>query len=106
VLDVLRRYKRAQGQEMRLNQLDLRRQMATQPYWLTPKDGIHRKRFENANPEGCWGIDLDHHPMGRRLLSDEEWERLRPQPGLGVISGDWADPRHGDLFAIASKLPK
>ena len=110
VLDVVRRHKYLQHQELRLNQLDLRGQMATKKYWLRPKHRMHRKRFAGKNNEGCWGIDLDFHPMGYHPISDEEW--LAQLETAGVPDGDvfscpkdeWADPRHGELFAIVHKL--
>jgi hypothetical protein len=110
VLDVLRRYKHQQHQELRLNQLDLRRQMATKKYWLHPKHGMHRKRFAGKNNEGCWGIDLNFHPMGYHPMSDEDLVAHLETAGVSdgdvfsCLKDEWADPRHGELFAIVHKL--
>lgn len=109
VIDVVRRYLRAQGLEFKLNQLDLRRQMANKDFWLKPKHGIFRKNFGGKNNEGCWGIDLSYHPFGLHEMSSEDWlEHLKakgmPTDSCVNISEDWADPRHGELFAIVHKL--
>jgi hypothetical protein len=102
VLDVLRRYKRAQGQDLRLSQLDLRRQMATKSYWLPPKHRMHRKRFDGKNTEGCWGIDLDFHPLGRQEMTDAEWHAYLEK--VSAQGEALEDPRQGELFAIVHKL--
>jgi hypothetical protein len=109
VIDVVRRYLRFQGLELKLNQLDLRRQMAGKKYWLNPKHGMHRKNFGGKNNEGCWGIDLSHHPLGLQEVNLEDWLTHLKKVGLSAegffsISEDWEDPRHGELFAIVHKL--
>jgi hypothetical protein len=109
VIDVVRRHLRMQGLELKLNQLDLRRQMGNKDYWLEPKHGMHRKNFGGKNNEGCWGIDLSHHPLGLQAMSLDDWlahlkAKGLPTDGLVNISEDWEDPRHGELFAIVHKL--
>jgi hypothetical protein len=108
VLDVIRAYKRVRGQELRINQLDLRRQLATKPCWIAPKKGMHRKIFDKKTNEGCWGIDLDRLESGYEPVSEEEWLAFLEKSGLpaGSTGLTWngPDPRHGDLFAIVHRL--
>jgi hypothetical protein len=109
VIDTLRRYLRMQGQELKLNQLDLRRQMATKKFWLPPKHGMHRKYFGGKSNEGCWGIDLSHHPLGLQDMSPDDWLAHLKNKGLPIdgvvnISEDSEDPRHDEMFAIVHKL--
>ena len=109
IIDVVRRYLRTQGLELKLNQLDLRRQMATKEYWIKPKRGLLRKYFDRKNNEGCWGIDLSFHPLGLQETTLEDWlahldKSGLPKEGFSNISEDWPDPRHGELFGMVNKL--
>ena len=107
VLDVIRKDKRAQGQDMRLSQLDLRKQLATKKFWIVPKNRMHRKRFAGKNSEGCWGFNLDFLEWGYLPMKDEDWVAHLEKhglPGTLTFSDEWADPRHGELFALAHKL--
>lgn len=111
VIDMLRRYKRLQGRDLPLDKADLRSQMRTRPYWVMPKDDTHRERFgDSRSKQSCWCIDLDRHDLGYRGVSDEEFERSLHRDGnpeadfLPRSSGEWEDPRRGDLFALVDSL--
>jgi hypothetical protein len=109
VMGVLKQYKHGQNESLRLSQLDLRHQMSTKPYWLAPKQGMHRKRFDGDNTEGCWGIALDRHELGYHKVSDEDWKAYLEESGLLSLKqvdseGRPADPRYGELYSIVHKL--
>jgi len=103
VYDIIKRDKRAQGQDMRLSLTDLRKQMASKKFWLVPKHRTHRKRFLGKNPEGCWGFDLDFLEGGYQSIADAEWlEYLAKKNSSGALESidESEDPRHVELFDL------
>jgi hypothetical protein len=113
VIELIQRWQRSQGRSFGLSQMDLRAQMSTHAYWVTPPDGtIHRQRFaESHAAEGCWCIALDRHPLGLVPCSDLVFEQSlmdENQEGMfkSLANGEWTDPRKGDLFALVELLEK
>jgi hypothetical protein len=120
VIDMLRRYMRQQGRELALEQSDLRAQMKTRGYWVDPgqlgtaksADGVHRMKFGHGSrtPQSCWCVDLEKHELGRRRVSDEEFQsslfenQAKEEQKSFLPSDEWIDPRKGDLFALVDSL--
>ena len=111
VIDSMRKDKRSQGQELELDRADLLAQMRVRDYFVPgPRQG-HQMKFEHGSRvnRSCWCVDLDEfEDMGRRRVSDENWEKSfyrngNPEEGLLPID-EWIDPRKGDLFAVVDAL--
>jgi len=103
VLDLLQRHYRQQGKTMSLNHSDLKSQMSQRRSWVNPPNGcVHKQRFGDA-PAGsnCWAVDLDFHELGYQPVTDDvmrdSWEK---SPGVSWPTGEWVDPRKGELFEI------
>ena len=114
LLDVVRRYKRTQGQDLPLTPEDFRSQMRMRPYWVEPPKhtGIHRQRFDNDKGlQTCWAIDLNWHEQGYREVADEDFKASlyregQMEAGIFLPVDEWVDPRRGDLFALVERLLK
>ena len=111
VIDAVREYLRRMGTPMTIDQADLFNQMKTHDYWVPAltKDGGHRQRFRGmTGTKRCWCIDLDLHPLGRRILSLLEWQASLhvdgDLSGQRIPAVDWIDPRKGDVFALVDSL--
>lgn len=99
-LSALQLFLTKQRASIPLKQKDLRDQLSKNPYW---KNGPHAKRF-NLDNSGAgvtkgWCIELDTHPMGYQMVSDEDYDRyIHPDS----VTGD--DPRMGELYLIVNEV--
>lgn len=108
VYDRVAIWRKWQGKEMPMSYDDLKNAMQTQPWWRPPpptQDGTHVQKFAGG-PQRCFGLVVNNFPvLGYRAAPDEVVEEsLKDINGLAIASGDWADPRKGDLFDLIQRL--
>lgn len=77
-----------------LNLNDLRDQLSKEPSWIM---GRPTKRFRGVGTRKCWGFEIDAHPMGSRVVSNEEYNHY-------LLNVEEGDPRKGELFSLIEKL--
>jgi hypothetical protein len=110
VYDRVAMWRRRQGKEMPMSFDDLKSAMQTQPWWLPPprgQNGSHVQKFAGG-PQRCFGLVVNVFPvLGYCAVPDDVLEEsLNKINGLGIASGDWTDPRKGDLFTLINALKK
>jgi hypothetical protein len=94
-LSALAMYLTKQRSQIALKRNDLRDQFSKEPYWVP---GKHRQRFGRGREQtACWCFDVDKHPLGYLMCSDEEYEHYI----MNVAAGD---PRKGELFSIVHAI--
>ena len=114
LIALMREWKRHGGQELLVDRNDLLAHMRMRPYYVQPTASArrlgkctHNIRFSGKTAEAAVLIDLDWHPLGRREVSDEEFEASQmsnAEKGEFFARSEWVDPRRGDLFALVDIL--
>lgn len=95
VIGKLTEHLRKQNQTMPLSPKDLRDQMQQHPYWLG--EDLKQRFGSGASPSKCWGVDVDLHPMGYQLQTDEA---VAAALDARTLEEEWVDPRLGELYLI------
>ena len=107
-------FMRSQGKTVTLRLKDLRDQLSQDPYWIRGKGTGLKRRFGKKGSKtmkAAWGFDLDLHPLGYQMVSDEEWEAAKipadqvTADDAGVIFED-GDPRKGPMYGIVEGVEK